>query len=78
MLSTPLSDVVFGIGPHSENEGPVVCLFVLVSGGQAAVRTQYVSGLRMKRRSSSFLIHFSSLMTADTARALVARGLKQR
>lgn len=32
----------------------------------------------MKRRSSSFLIHFSSLLMAETASALVPSGLKQR
>lgn len=41
-------------------------------------RSQYVSGLRMKRRSSSFRIHFSSLLTAETAMGLVPSGLKHR
>lgn len=49
-----------------------------VPGGQAPAGAQYVRGLRMKRPSSSFLIHLSSLLTAETAKALVPSGLKQR
>lgn len=44
----------------------------------SGIGSQYVSELRIKRRSSSFLIHFRSLVTANMARAFVARGLKQR
>lgn len=51
---------------------------LFVSAGQPAALTQYVRGLRMKRRSSSFLIHFISLLAAATAKALVPSGLKQR
>lgn len=38
---------------------------------------EYLGGYLMKRRSSSFLIHLSSLVMAVMAQALVTRGLKQ-
>ena len=38
---------------------------------------EYLDGYRMKRRSSSFLIHRRSLVMALMAQAFVTRGLKQ-
>lgn len=38
---------------------------------------EYLGGYLMNRRSSSFLIHLRSLVTAVMAQALVTRGLKQ-